>query len=142
MRFQQKDKSLIEIAKEKPKDYSIKQFHGAGKKYSLICRRGKIVIPKQIQKTLVEWYHSVLSHPGETRTELNIGQHFYWKDLQKSVYDICSKCHTCQFLKCGKVNYTKLPAKQEEIQPWDTLCIDLIVKCRMTLNKGSTQYIF
>ena len=36
MRFQQKDKSLIEIAKEKPKDYSIKQFHGADKVYSLI----------------------------------------------------------------------------------------------------------
>ena len=31
MRFEQKDKSLIEIAKEKPNDYFIKQFHGAGK---------------------------------------------------------------------------------------------------------------
>ena len=59
MRFQQKDKSLIVIAKEKPKDYSINQFLGAGRKYSLICRYGKILIPKQIQKTLVEWYHSV-----------------------------------------------------------------------------------
>ena len=49
MRFQQKDKSLIEIAKEKPKDYSTKQFHGAAKTYSLISRHGKIVIPKQIQ---------------------------------------------------------------------------------------------
>ena len=47
MRFQQKDKSLIEIAKEKPKDDSIKQ---AGKTYSLICKYGKIMIPKQIQK--------------------------------------------------------------------------------------------
>ena len=34
MRFQQKDKSLIETIKETPKDYSIKQFHVAGKKYS------------------------------------------------------------------------------------------------------------
>ena len=53
-RFQQKDKSLIEIAKEKPNDYSIKQFHGVGKMYPLIRRHEKIVIPKQIQKTLVE----------------------------------------------------------------------------------------
>ena len=52
MRFQQQYKSLIEIAKVKPNDYSIKQFHEAGKAYSLICRHGKIVIPKQIQKTL------------------------------------------------------------------------------------------
>ena len=48
MRFQQKDKSLIEITKEKPNDYPIKQFHGAGKTDSLICRHGKIMIPKQI----------------------------------------------------------------------------------------------
>ena len=53
MKFQQKDKSLIEIAKEKPKDYSIKQFLGTDETYSLICRHGKIVIPKQIQKTLI-----------------------------------------------------------------------------------------
>ena len=30
MRFQQKDKSLSKIAKENPKDYSIKHFHGKG----------------------------------------------------------------------------------------------------------------
>ena len=66
MRFQQKDKSPIQIVKEKPNDYSIKHFHGEGKKYSLIYRHEKIVIPKPIQKTLVEWYHNILCHPGET----------------------------------------------------------------------------
>ena len=76
MTFQQQDNSLIVIAKEKPEDYSMKQFHGAGKIYSLICRQGKIVIPKQIQKKLLECYHNVLCHPGETRIELTIGQHF------------------------------------------------------------------
>ena len=30
MRFQQKDKSLIEITEKKPNDYSIEQFHEAG----------------------------------------------------------------------------------------------------------------
>ena len=76
MIFQQKDKSLIEIAKGEPKDYFIKQFHGAGKMYSLIYRHMKILIRKQIQKTLVEWYHNVLCHPGETRTKLTIGRFF------------------------------------------------------------------
>ena len=68
MSYEQKDKSLIEIAKEKPKDHSIKQFHWVGKTYSLICRHRKIMIPKQIQQTLIEWYPSVLCHPGKTRT--------------------------------------------------------------------------
>ena len=50
MRFQQKDKSLIKIAKEKPNDYFIKQCYWTGETYSLICRHVKIMIPKQIQK--------------------------------------------------------------------------------------------
>ena len=42
MRFlQKKDTSLIEIAKEKANDYSIKQCYGAGKMHSLICKNGK-----------------------------------------------------------------------------------------------------
>ena len=54
MGFQQKDKYLIEIAKEKPKDDSNKQFYGAGKIISCSCIYIKIVIPKQIQKSLVK----------------------------------------------------------------------------------------
>ena len=76
MWYQQNDKPLIETTKLN-KDYSIKHFHGADKKYSLICRKHKIVIPKLLEKQVVEWYHSALWHPGETRTELSIAQHFY-----------------------------------------------------------------
>ena len=41
----------------------------------------------------------------------------------------------CQFLKRNKRNYGKLPAKQAETQPWDTLYIDLI-----GINKGGRKY--
>ena len=51
------------------------------------------MIPKQIQKTLVEWYHNVPCHPSETRTKITIGQHFNWKGLGNTVHDICSKYH-------------------------------------------------
>ena len=50
------------------------------------------------------------------------------------------KCHTYQFLKRTKRIYDKLPLKQAESQPWDTLCIDLICKYRMTPNKGGKKY--
>ena len=56
------------------------------------------------------------------------------------MHNICSKCHTCQFLKRKKRNYGKLPAKQAETQPWDTLCIDVIGKYRTTPNKGGRNY--
>ena len=31
------------------------------------------MIPKQLQKTLIEWYHNGLCHTGVTRIELTIG---------------------------------------------------------------------
>ena len=40
----------------------------------------------------------------------------------------------------NKRNYGKLLAKQAETRPWDTLCIDLIGKYRMTPNNGSRKY--
>ena len=81
------------------KDYLMKQFHGTDKKYSLICRKHKIVIPKLLEKQVVECYHNALCHPGEACTELSIVQYFYWKNLRKTVHEVCSKCKACQFLK-------------------------------------------
>ena len=39
------------------------------------------MIPKLLEKQVVEWYHNTLCHPGETRTELSIAQHIYWKNF-------------------------------------------------------------
>ena len=71
---------------------------------------------------------------------MTIGQHFHWKSQQKSTHSICSENHTFQFLECNERNYSKLPAKQAEIQPGDMHCIDLIGKYRMTPNKGGRKY--
>ena len=139
MSFQQKDKELIKTAK-KNKNFTINQFHGAGKNYSLICFNDKIVVPKQLQTRIVQWYHTVLCHPGETRTELTISQNFYWKNLRKTVHDVCSKCDACQFLKRNKKNYGKLPPKEAESVPWDTLCVDLIGKYQFSPKSGGKKY--
>ena len=40
-----------------------------------------LVIPKQLEKQVVEWYHNALYYPGETHTELSISEHFYWETL-------------------------------------------------------------
>ena len=139
MRYQQQDKSLIKLAKSN-KNFKLKQFHGAGKKYSLICFNDRIVVPEPLQKRIVEWYHTTLCHPGETRTELTVSQHFYWKNLRKTVHDVCSKCDACQRLKRGKKAYGKLPPKEAEATPWDTLCVDLIGKYQFTPKGGGKKY--
>ena len=76
MQYQQSKKSLIESAKSN-KDYSIKHFHRADEKYSLIYRKQKIVNLRLLENQ-VEWYHNILCQSRETHKKLFIAQHFYW----------------------------------------------------------------
>ena len=68
----------------------------------------------------------MLYHPGETRTEHTPRRHFDCKGLCTIVQDACKKFPTCQRAKTTNHKYGKLPPKQAETNPWDTLCVDLI----------------
>ena len=119
---QQKDQSLLQAAKNSS-SYAIKTFHGGGKSRSIITLDNKIVLPASLQQRAVSWCHSALCHPGETRTEQTIRQHFTFKGLREMVHQTCSKCDICQRTK---KNYGHLPPKQAESSPWEVLCVDLI----------------
>ena len=122
---QRNDHELLRTLEQKDA-YSLKIFRGGGKKRELIVRNDKIVIPKSLQRSTVEWYHEYLCHPGETRTEQTISLHFWWKNLRSTVHDVCTKCYTCQTTKKRTKKYGHLPEKTAESDPWDVLCIDLI----------------
>ena len=107
-------------------NYTSKSFRGGGKEYSLICHNDKILVPTILQSRLIEWYHAMLCHPGETRTERTIKQHFTWKSMRKDIHNVCSKCTTCQKYKRTYKKYGHLPEKEAEAQPWQKLCVDLI----------------
>ena len=36
---------------------------------SVLCKNGKLVVPKTLQHKAVAWYHHYLCHPGHTRLE-------------------------------------------------------------------------
>ena len=84
---QVRDTKLIDYA-AKRSEYSLEVFHGGGKSRQLLCKNGKIVIPKTLQRHVVEWYHTMLCHPGITRTEDTIQQHFTWGGLRDDVTKI------------------------------------------------------
>ena len=73
---QKQDNHLLQNAKN-DKLLSIKKFHGGGKTFSLICKHDKIVIPQHLTTRVLTWYHKMLMHPGETRTEETIRHHLY-----------------------------------------------------------------
>ena len=96
-------------------------------------------------KKTVDWYHEMLCHPGETQKYHTLRQHFDCKGLCTTVHDVCKKCPTCQKAKTTNQKYGKLPPKQAETNPWDTLCVDLIgsytipQKVKKRLNYGALQ---
>jgi hypothetical protein len=71
---------------------------------------GKIIVPANLQRRIIEWYHHNLRHPGITRTINSISQNFYWKGIRTQVEDFVKTCDECQRHKIvGKPNYGILP---------------------------------
>ena len=88
----------------------------------LLCKDGKLVIPKLLQRHAVEWYHHYLQHPGHNHLEETIKAAMYWTNMRKSV----KNCKTCQTNKRRKLKYEKLPPTIVITAQWEAMCIDLI----------------
>jgi hypothetical protein len=87
----------------------------------------KIVVPQSLQRQIVDWYHTMLAHPGKTRTIKTIEQHFHWQTLSCNIKQFVQTCQTCQHYKRQRKNYGHLPTKiQCNIEPWNEVHVDLI----------------
>ena len=71
------------------KYYTLNTFRGGDQKHRLISQNNKICLPRALQKKTVDWYHEMLCHPRETRTEYTLHQHFDWKGFGTIVHDLC-----------------------------------------------------
>src|SRR5688500_17952870 len=91
----------------------------------LICHKGKIVVPTLLQKHVINWYHTVLCHPGMNRTKETISQHLWWPTMREQNTAYVQACPTCQKNKQKHKKYGHLPPKEAEAQIWDKMCIDL-----------------
>jgi len=108
-------------------NYLLRKFLHSNKTYSLVVYNNElIVVPLALQKQAVKWYHKILCHPGQTRTEMTIGQHYYWKGMRYTIVDSVKQCDICQRTKHFPDKFGKLPVKTGELIPWHTLCINLI----------------
>jgi hypothetical protein len=86
--------SLLKLGTNK--DFSEATFRGGDKEHELTCHNGKMALPPSLQQKTTCWHHEMLCHPGITRTEATIRQHFDWKGLRTMVIATCKKCQLCQ----------------------------------------------
>ena len=140
--------TVKEIAAEQQHDKAIKQLK-TSEKYkvlliedtSVLCRDGKLVIPKSLQHRAVSWYHHYLQQPGHSRLEETIKAAMYWTGMRNTVRSYVKKCHSCQTNKRRKLKYGKLPTKIAVTTPWEALCVDLVGPYTLK-GKDGTQIDF
>ncbi len=127
-REQRADANLMKYAHTHPDVCRLRTYHGGDNlpRQLLTTRDGKILVPASLRERMVEWYHEILCHPGEDRTEETIAQHFAWKGMRNTVRRICRTCDACQRTKKNKKLYGILPPKAAEYKPWETLCVDTV----------------
>jgi starvation-inducible DNA-binding protein len=122
---------LFEIAEAQKLDASLKKLEDQYstqlvKSIEILCKDGKMVIPKALQHRAVSWYHHYLQHPGNTRLKETLKAAMYWKHMRSTVRSYVKNCRSCQVNKRRSLKYGKLPTKLATITPWEAVCVDLI----------------
>ncbi len=103
-----------------------KEYYSGYHTYVLSCFKGKIIVPKEGQLPLIQWYHEYLCHPGERRTVPSLQWHFWWPRLEEKVRNEVKLCQVCQRTKRRNQKYGMIPIKEVESKHWNQLCVDLI----------------
>ena len=93
--------TVKEIALAQERDLSLKKLTKM-EKYSILlvedtqvlCKDGKMVIPKVLQCRAVSWYHHYLQHPGHTHLEEMLHAVMYWKDMRNTIRSHVKNCRT------------------------------------------------
>jgi hypothetical protein len=105
---------------------------------SCICDKGRLVIPKPLQRRATMWYHHYLQHPGHTRLKETMKAAIYWKGMCTTIRSITKSCKTCQINKKQSLKYGHLPSKLVVSTPWEPLCVDLIGPYTLKGKDGSS----
>jgi hypothetical protein len=74
----------------------------------IVCKDGRMIIPKPLQRCAVLCYHHYLQHPGHTQLEETIKATMYWKGILSAIRLITKSCRSCQFNKKQKLKYGHL----------------------------------
>jgi hypothetical protein len=92
----------------------------------VVCKDGRMIIPKLSQRRAVLWFHHYLQHPGHTWLEETMNATMYWKGMCTSIQSIKKSCRACQVNKKWRLKYGHLPPKTIITVPWRALCVNLI----------------
>ena len=136
LREQQKDKELRKRMRKKPSDFSKTTLEET----ELVTYNDRIYVPNTLQSRVVDWYHTYLAHPGETRMVATLSQTLYWPGMHKHIHEHVKTCDVCQRVKGPRKKYGKLPVKvHPPLVPWNRVEVDLIGPFTVNTPKGKFE---
>jgi hypothetical protein len=109
---QRLDNTLMKALKLDKSLYHLHSFHGEGKTKDLTSYKEKIVVPKKLQRHIVDWYRTVLCHPVINMSEETTGQHLWWPKMRQHITEYVQFCPICQKNKRKIKKYGLLPPKE------------------------------
>ena len=83
--------TLLALQTKDPTPFSLKEVEG----FELVHYKNKIYIPLRLTKRVTKWYHEILVHPGTSRLEATLRQHYWWPLRQADVEACYKHCHDC-----------------------------------------------
>ena len=84
----------------------------------------QIALPRQLVIPTIQYFHTILGHPGATRMHLTIQTRYYHPMLRKEIDDFA--CNACQKMKQPGPGYGLLPEQDVGIVPWAEFAVNLI----------------
>eukprot|EP00956_Cyclotella_meneghiniana_P036466 scaffold126104_cov52-Cyclotella_meneghiniana.AAC.4 len=76
----------------------------------------KIALPDSMVPEVINWFHQVLGHPGQTRLRDTLSQRYYHPQHRRKID--AYRCEHCQRYKLAGKGYGLLPERQVRIAPW------------------------
>jgi hypothetical protein len=133
-------KDIISGLKNPDSQWEYKVVEG----FKLIHVHNKIYVPKSLRERALNWYHHYLCHPGGDRLAKTLTQVCIWKGIVSQARKLCQQCPTCQKFKKRSTKYGHLaPKEAETLEPWHTVCVDLIgtysIKAKVRQTDGSIK---
>ena len=108
--------------------------------FKLIHHYDKIYVPKSLRSRVLHWYHHYLCHPGGDRLAATLNQVSTWRGMVSQARKFCRECSSCQKFKKRSTKYGHLaPKKAESLEPWHTVCVDLIGTYSITAEVRQTD---
>ena len=99
----------------------------------------RIIVPETLRRRLVDWYHSILVHPGADQLYATLKKHFVWPKMREDIVKWTRPCDSCQRGKRGGKGYGKVPKKDVERGPWRDVCVDLAGPWKTKVNGKQTE---